>query len=269
MGDSMKNNAKNRKRVGLALGSGGARGFCHIGVLRVLKENNIPIDCISGCSMGAMVGACYCAGISLEKMESIVSKLTQRKILDFDISMKRSGVLKGERAISYVRNLIGDKKFEDCDIPFAVTATDVLKGELVTFTEGVLANAVRASISMPVVFQSVNLDEKDCLIDGGVIERIPIKAVRDLGADVVIAVDALGAPSPIDNINGLLNMVERAYLLMDWEGSKAKLAEADLVITPEQGARSIQTFKNNKESIEYGAEATLKMLPRIRELIEN
>ena len=258
---------KNRKKVGLALGSGGGRGFCHIGVLRVLQENNIPIDYMSGCSMGAMVGACYCSGIDLGKMDAIVSKLTQRKIMDIDISIKKSGVLRGDRAISYVTELIGDKKFEECDIPFAVTATDVLNGELVTFSSGVLVNAVRASMSLPVVFQSVNLDGKDCLIDGGVIERIPIKAVKDLGAEVVIAVDALGPPQKLDKISGLLNMIERAYLLMDWESSKIKLSEADLVITPEQGDRSIQTFKNNKESIEFGAEATRKMIPQIKELI--
>lgn len=258
---------ENRKTVGLALGSGGGRGFCHIGVLQVLKENNIPIDYMSGCSMGAMVGACYCAGVEVEKMNAIASKITQRKIMDIDISIKKSGVLRGDRAISYISELIGDAKFEDCEIPFAVTATDVLKGELVTFTKGVLTDAVRASMSLPVVFQSVNLDGKDCLIDGGVIERIPIKAVRDFGADVVIAVDALGPPTQLTEIKGLLNMTERAYLLMDWESSKVKLAEADLVITPEQGNRSIQSFKNNKESIEYGAEATRKMIPKIKELI--
>ncbi len=259
---------ENRKKVGLALGSGGGRGFCHIGVLRVLREHNIPIDFMSGCSMGAMVGACYCAGVDLEKMDAIVSKLTQRKIIDIDISIKKAGVLRGDRAISYVSDLIGDTKFEDCSIPFAVTATDVLAGELVTFTSGVMVDAVRASMSLPVIFQSVKLEGKNCLIDGGVIERIPIKAVRDFGADIVIAVDALGPPQKLTELSGLMNMTERAYLLMDWESSKIKLKEADIVITPDQGNRSIQTFKNNKESIEFGAEAALKMIPQIKEILE-
>lgn len=258
---------KSKKKIGLALGSGGARGFCHIGVLKVLEENHIPIDYVSGCSMGALVGACYCAGVSIDEMSQIVSSLTQRKIVDLDISIKKAGMLKGERALAYVKKLIGDIQFEDLKVPFAVTATDVLKGELVTFTQGIVTDAVRASMSVPVVFQSVKVEGKDCLIDGGVIERIPIKAVRDLGADIVIAVDALGPPKPIDEMSGLLNMIERVYLLMDWESSKTKLAQADLVITPEQGDRSMQKFIKNKESIEFGEEAARKMLPKIKEIV--
>jgi NTE family protein len=255
-----------RKKIGLALGSGGARGFCHIGVLQVLRENNIPIDFVSGCSMGAIVGGCFCTGVNLAEMESIAAKIVQRKMMDVDITFKKQGILKGNRAKSFIKKLLGDASFEDCPIPFAVTATDVCKGELVTFTSGSLTEAIRASFSIPAAFQSVEFMDK-CLIDGGVTERVPIRAVRDLGADAVIAVDALGPPEPVEKIDGFLDMIERAFMLLDWQSTKTKLAEADLVITPAQGNRRIRDFKNNRESVEFGRAAAKAALPDILKII--
>lgn len=260
---------KKRKKVGLALGSGGARGFCHLGVLKVLVENNIPIDYVSGCSMGALIGACFCAGNDVDKMIEMAPEITQIALMDVNISSRRYGLIKGDRAMRIVKKLVGDMTFADCAIPFVTTATEARKGKLVQFTEGPLIDAVRASISIPVAFHAVPADE-DYLIDGGVLERIPIPELREMGADVVIAVDALGPPS--DNFdftegNGLFNMLERTYLLMDWQGSQEKIKQADLLITPDQGDRSPFLFKDNEYSVEQGRIAALAALPEIRKLV--
>lgn len=258
-----------RKKVGLALGSGGARGFCHLGILKVLSDNNIPIDYVSGCSMGALVGACYCAGVSVDKMLDLAPRITQMSIMDLNISPKKHGLLKGERAMRIVRKLIGDTGFEDCTTPFIATATEARKGRLVTFTEGKLIDAVRASISIPIAFHAVT-EKEDILIDGGVLERIPILELKEMGADVVIAVDALGPPADefdFDAGNGFLSMIERTYLLMDWGNAKENLSAADLLITPDQGNRSPFVFKDNEYSVEQGRIAAEDMLPAIKELI--
>lgn len=258
-----------RKKVGLALGSGGARGFCHLGILKVLIENNIPIDFISGCSMGALIGGCYCAGASVDEMLKLAPRITQASIMDVNISPRRYGLIKGDRAMRIIHKLVGEKKIEECDLPFVATATDVKNGKLVKFTSGRLVDAIRASISIPVAFHAVTTPD-EYLVDGGVLERVPIEELKEMGADVIIAVDALGPPAN-DFVatagKAFLSMIERTYLLMDWEGTKEKLKAADIVITPDQGLRSIAVFKDNAYSIAQGEKAALEALPKIREIL--
>ena len=257
------------KKVGLALGSGGARGFCHIGVLQAFEENNIPIHCIAGCSHGALVGGCYAAGVSVEKMKEVSAKSTVNAIMDFNISFKNNGFIKGAKAIKIVRKLVGEKKIEECDIPFRATATNVNTGELVVFDSGSLLDAMRASMSIPILFHALEKNKGTVLVDGGVLERIPINAARSMGADVVIAVDAIGYPeNDFERNRGFVKMFERIYRLMDWEGNKDKIKLADLVITPDQGDRSIIDFnKDNLLSVKYGYDEAIKMMPQILELI--
>lgn len=257
-----------RKKIGLALGSGGARGFCHVGVLQAFEENNIPIDFITGCSHGSLVGGCYASGITVEKMKEVAKKSTTTSIVDLNISLKNNGLIKGQKAINIIKNLIGDKQIEDCEIPFKATASNVCTGELVVFDKGSLLDAMRASISIPIAFHAVEQDKDNVLVDGGVIERIPIPAVKEMGADVVIAVDALGPlKDDFKRTKGFLNMIERVYLMLDWQSSKEKLKQADLVISPDQGERSIVDFKDNLYSVQCGYDAAIAAMPRILELI--
>lgn len=259
------------KKVGLALGSGGARGFCHIGVLKAFEECNIPVYCISGCSHGALVGGCYAAGVGIEKMTEVAKTSTMNAIVDLNISFKNNGFLKGQKAVKIVKKLVGDTLIEDCAIPFRATACNVNTAELVVFKSGPLLNAMRASMSIPIIFHAVEQSKDSVLVDGGVIERVPISSARDMGADIVIAVDAIGAPSgDFVRNRGFAKMFERIYTIMDWEGTKDKLKEADLVITPDQGRRSIIDFdKNNALSIQYGYEAAMKAMPKISEMISD
>ncbi|MDE6398267.1 MAG: patatin-like phospholipase family protein [Clostridiales bacterium] len=256
-----------RKKVGLALGGGGARGFCHIGVLQVLEENGIPVDFVSGCSMGAIVGGCFCAGVSLEQLQKIAQKITQRVVLDINISKRRYGLVRGTRAVKTIQPLVGDKCIEDCGIPFRATATDVRSGTLKVLESGKLIDAMRASMSIPVAFHAVETG-KEILVDGGVLERIPIDSCRAMGADVVIAVDALGGMPHSDYIpNGMLGIMERCCLLMDWQSCKENVKKADLLIVPEQGNRSSYRFKDNAYSVRQGRVAAEQLLPQIREII--
>ncbi len=256
-----------RKTIGLALGGGGARGFCHIGVLEVLEESGIPVDFVSGCSMGAIVGGCYCAGVSVAALHVVARKITQKVVMDIDISKRRCGLVSGKRAVKTLQPLVGEKNIEDCRIPFRATATDVRSGTLKVLHSGKLIDAMRASMSIPVAFHAVERGE-ELLVDGGVLERIPIDSCRAMGADIVIAVDALGgAPSKDYVPDGMLSIVERSCLLMDWQTCRENIKKADLLIVPEQGNRTTYRFKDNEYSIERGRIAAREMLPHIKEII--
>lgn len=260
-----------RKKIGLALGSGGARGFCHIGVLQVFEENNIPIDFISGCSMGSLVAGCYALGASTDQLIEASKKVSQFSVMDLGLVINKTGFFKGERAMTMVNQIINDKTFDDTKIPLRITAANITQGNLVTFDSGPIIFAMRASISIPAIYQAVPDYNGELLVDGGVLERIPIKAIRDLGAEIVIAVDALGPVrgdfAPSKGIRNIGDMIERAYLMMDWKNAVDNLKQADLVITPDQGNRSIYVFKDNEASIQAGRVAAEQMLPEILKLI--
>jgi NTE family protein len=174
--------------IGLALGSGGARGLAHIGVIQVLEEHGISIDVVAGSSIGALVGALYGSGNDGEALHRIASDATLLKIMPlFDPSL-RHGFLGGTKLERLIKKFVGGRRVEDCRIPLAVIATDLRSGEVVIFREGDLASVVRASISVPWVFRPVKVDGR-LLADGGLSMPVPAEPVRDIGADVVIAVD--------------------------------------------------------------------------------
>lgn len=257
----------NRKKIGLALGGGGARGFCHIGVIEVFLENNIPIDFVSGCSMGSIVGGCYAAGVSISELCDLCDTINQSVVMDIQLSKRNFGFIKGNRAVSVIESLVGDKLIEECNIPFRATATDLSNAELRVFDSGKLIDAMRASMSIPIAFHAVE-EEGSILVDGGVLETIPIDCCRAMGADVVIAVDALGGKPPKGyEPNDLVDVIERSYMLLNWSASRENEKKADLVICPDQGYRSIMRFKDNMYSVEQGRIAAREMLPKIIEAI--
>lgn len=258
------------KKIGLALGSGGARGFCHIGVLQAFEEYKIPIHCIAGCSHGALVGGCYAAGVSVDDMKKVAKKSTIGAIMDVNVSLKNNGLMKGRRASNIVKKLVGSKKIEDCAVRFCATACNINTGKLHTFKDGELLYAMRASMSIPIIFHAVEENKDTVYVDGGVIERIPIQAVKDMGADIVVAVDAIGPPQ--ENFirkRGFIKMFERTFYLMDWESTKEKIKQADIVITPIQDDRSVMDFnKDNLMSVKCGYDAAVAAMPDIKKIID-
>ena len=179
---------KKRLKIGLALGGGSAKGFAHIGVLKVLHKNKIYPDYIAGTSAGAMVGALYAAGHSPEQIEEMAQKTDWKKVLDFTIP--KQGLLAGKLMENKIRKELGGKTFSQLNIPFQAVAYNLDLHEKVVFSKGDVAKAVRASLSIPGVFAPLKI-EGHRYIDGGVVDPTPFDVVRDMGADYIIAVDLL------------------------------------------------------------------------------
>jgi NTE family protein len=177
------------KRVGLALGSGGARGWAHLGVLQALREKNIQVECIAGTSMGALVGAFVAAGRE-PVLRELAENLDWRRLRQFfwEVSLSRSGLTDGKKLLEELRKLIGVKEFRELELPFRAVATDLDSGREVVLSSGNLLQAVRASISIPGVFSPENIGKR-LLVDGGLVNPVPVNVVRAMGAQIVIAVD--------------------------------------------------------------------------------
>ncbi|MCL2861281.1 MAG: patatin-like phospholipase family protein [Firmicutes bacterium] len=259
-----------KKKLGLALGAGAFRGFCHIGVIEALKEHNIEIDMISGCSMGAIIGGCVAAGISIEQVkEMVLSIKRRRKIMEFNLFTPKKGAVSGKRISAILKETLGDISIEDAKIPFAATAVDFKKGELITFNSGVMRDILRASMSIPGLFRPVSVGKYEVLVDGCVLESVPVDATLSLGADVVVAVDALGPPKDIGKMRGLLSTLKRTFVLACWEKDKIKMQKADIIITPEMKGVSLFGLKHRKQSIKEGYDSTIEKIPQILELLRN
>ncbi|GHV01918.1 putative NTE family protein YlbK [Clostridia bacterium] len=252
-------------KIGLALGAGGARGMCHVGVLQALEENGITPDLITGSSMGAVIGGAYASGLDVEHIMALTRSVNNHLIRDLHIRLKQLGIFKGRRVEKLFNRHIGDATFEDCKIPFACTAVDVESGKLKLFTEGHLWKAIRASMSIPVAFQPVEIDGR-LYMDGGVLCRIPIAQIREMGADVVIAVDALGSLSSGKRPNGILDMALRFYDILDWAYSRHRLQGADIMLTPSV-ERSIMDFQKVRPVIDAGYQCTMDQMTEIKKAV--
>ncbi len=179
---------KKRKRIGVALGSGSARGWSHIGVLRCLQEADIPIDVVCGASMGAVVGGSWAAGF-LEEMETLVRDLRWPDIFRFlEVRLPRSGFMEGDKITSYLKERLTDLRIEDLPVTFGAVASDLYSGREVWLRKGSLIDAMRASISVPVMFTPYP-EGSHWLLDGGLVNPVPVSLCRALGADVVVAVN--------------------------------------------------------------------------------
>lgn len=178
-------------KIGLALGSGGARGLAHIGVLKALHEEDVTISCIAGSSMGALVGAVYASTQSIDSLMELAESITWQQLIRLFIpTLSKSGLVDGEKVVELLQQWIPAQDFRDLAIPLALEATDIINGTLVTLTEGELLPAIRASISIPIVFTPISINGRT-LVDGGLISPVPVEAVRNMGADFVIGVNVL------------------------------------------------------------------------------
>ena len=189
MSNSSQDSAPARPRIGLALGSGGARGWAHVGVLRRLQEMNVPIDCVAGTSIGAIMGAVFAAN-RLDVLEDLSRQLDWRRVamLFVEVNFPRAGLLTGKRIRQLLQEIVRVQRIEDLSIPFAAVAANLRTGEQVVFTRGGVVDAIRASIAIPGIFVPA-LHEGQHLVDGGTINPVPVDVVASMGADIVIAVD--------------------------------------------------------------------------------
>lgn len=252
---------RRRKKVGLALSGGSVRGAAHLGVLEVLEREGIRPDYVAGVSAGSAVGAAYCAGLDLEEIKRIALGLQWRKL--GRVTRPRLGLLDGRRLEQYVEEIIGPRQFDELEIPFAAVAVDIVRGELVVLKEGPVARAVRASCALPGLFTPVEIGEQ-MLVDGGVLNNLPVSTVRDMGADYVIAVDLLPPTiwgSRPQNVFELLFL--SFYTLMRAAHSEA--AEADCLIVPAIGEFNWVDFSQVPALIEKGREAAEAKIEQIKE----
>lgn len=261
------------KKIGLALGSGGARGVAHLGVLKALEEEGIRPDYITGCSMGSVVGAGYSLGLSVEEMYSIVKKLKAVQLIDVTaLPITRMAVTRGNKMRNLLLSKLGDTTFEDLKIPFRCVASDLYSGRLVTLSEGKVATAVAASSSMPTVFPPVKTHGQ-MLVDGGVLCRVPTQQCKEMGADVVIAVDVLdNTKEKVKKVTNIVSMVMRIFDMMDYNGSEMKKqllgTENEFWLVPEMKGLSQYAVKDADRAYEEGYLYTRAHIDEIKEFIK-
>lgn len=253
-----------KPKIGLALGGGSARGFAHIGVLKVLEKAGIKVDYLSGCSMGALIGAFYASGMKMSMLERLSKAVGRRDWLDLTVS--RLGFVSGNKIEQIIYFLTRRSHFSDLKIPLAIVAVDLYTGQKVIFKEGLVARAVRASISIPGYFIPVEMDGK-LLVDGGVLDRIPADIVREMGAGYVIAVDT-GSYLENNKVNTVLDVITRSFDIMIREISSYRLTSANLVITPDLSGIAPSQYDKAGEAISQGEKAAKEALPEILAFLE-
>ncbi|MCP8616623.1 patatin-like phospholipase family protein [Salirhabdus salicampi] len=253
-----------RPKVGLALGSGGARGFSHLGVLKVLTEHNISIDYIAGTSMGALIGAFYGAGQTVDQLYTL-AKTFKRKFF-LDVTVPRMGFIQGDRLKEYIQLFTYGKKLEEFHIPVAIVAANLNTGKKVVFQKGDAASAVRASIGIPGIFVPEKM-EKHLLVDGGVIDRVPVSVVRDMGADIVIAVDC-SQFTPKEEINSIYDVILQSIDIMQHQIVKMREVNANIVLKPKVSHHSLNDFSYVESIIEEGEKVATAHIKHVIDVIE-
>jgi NTE family protein len=247
---------KKEKKTGLGLGGGAVLGAVHVGVLKVLKEKNIKIDCVSGTSIGAFIGALYAFGVDTDEIEKMTRDLRWLDISE--ISLSKFGLMNNEKFGELLIKHIGDKNIEDAKVPLRIIATDIATGEKVILEMGNLANAVRASACIPGIFKPMEIDGR-MLVDGGIVENVPVTPLVDLGADHIIAVQltvSAAAKRPEHIIEVLLNTFE----FMITNISKPYLEDVDVLIKPDLSDFDKVDTDQISDLIRKGYEEAEKML---------
>lgn len=252
-----------RPTIGLALGSGGLRGLAHIGVLTVLEREGLPVNFIAGCSIGSLVGSLYAAGLDSETLLKLAKSLKRRHWIDFVIP--RIGLVAGSRTLETLRLLTQRKRFDELAVDLAVVATDLTTGEEVIFREGEVAEAVRASISVPGVFAPYSYGGR-LLVDGAVVNPTPMDVARRMGADIVIAVDLVpdGNTAAITNI---FDVIIQSIDIVEKQLFKQREHYCDLLVRPDVGHISPSSFTSIDECVGLGIKAMEESLPELNRLL--
>ncbi|HSD21241.1 MAG TPA: patatin-like phospholipase family protein [Anaeromyxobacter sp.] len=255
-------------RIALVLGGGAARGFAHIGVIRVLEQERIPVDLVVGTSVGSLIGAVYASHRDSFELEWTAFQLDKDDLFDFGIvnAVVGMGYAKGEKLERFVRENVKQKEIEKLRIPFAAVAADLNWGERVVLDKGSVARAVRASSAIPGVFEPVEHQGK-LLVDGGVVDNIPIDVAKAKGADLVIAVD-IGADVGNTDIKNVVDVMLQATNIMFAVNVGFRRQGADVLVQPKVGGVGMLDFSKKKECMLAGIEAARGAVPRIRAAID-
>ncbi len=256
-----------RPKIALVLGGGAARGFAHVGVIRALEQEKIPVDMIIGTSVGSLIGAIYANDTNSFELEWTAFSLEKDDLFDYGIlsAITGMGLANGDKLEAFVKSKISAANIENLKLPFAAVATDLNRGTMVVLDKGPVARAVHASSAIPGVFTPVDFQGK-LLVDGGLVNNLPVSVARDRGADLVIAVDISENVTNF-NITNLVDVVLQAVNIMFNENVKNKKRDADVLITPAVGDVGMLDFTQKKRCMQAGIEAAQKAMPEIRKKI--
>ena len=247
-------------RLGLALGGGAARGFAHIGVIQVLEEAGIRPDLVVGTSAGSLVAALYAHGKTGTELASMALTMDEGAITDWAFPSR--GLIRGEALARYVREQTGGQLIEQMKLPLGIVATDLDSGAGVLFRRGDTGTAVRASSSVPAVFQPVRIGERE-YVDGGLVSPVPVRYAREMGAEMVIAVD-ISSPPDGAATDGTMKLLLQTFAIMGKSINRFELREADVVLRPALVGVSSADFTARVRAIRSGREKAAELLPEIK-----
>ena len=252
-------------KIGVALGGGAFRGLAHIGALQVMEQNGIVPDIVTGTSMGSLVGGVYACGMDLKLMERFCYSISEKDLVD--VCRPKEGIVAGNRIELMLRTLTGNKTFDQTRMTFAAVATDLALGERVVMTEGSIYQAIRASISIPGIFNPYRIDGRT-YVDGGVVDRVPISAARELGADFVIGIDVGYHGGEVECDGSLVKIILHTLEVMEWQIMQRTVNTADINIVPALAHINPASMAQAEECIRIGREEMEARMPDLLEAIE-
>ncbi|MBI5203985.1 MAG: patatin-like phospholipase family protein [Nitrospirae bacterium] len=250
-------------KIAVVLGAGASKGFAHIGVLKVLEANKIPVHMIVGTSAGSFVGSLYAYGFNAFDLQKLSFSIEKGDVID--LAIPDNGFIKGEKLEEYVNRTLRNTPLEKLKIPFYAVATDIQAGREVVFGTGNAGTAVRASCSIPGIFRPANISGR-MYVDGGVVSPVAVDAAKKYGADIVIAVDIAG---DVDSYQpqGTMETILQSINIMYSKLAAIQLARADIVIKPKVGYIGSSDFSKRHEAVLEGEKAAIEMLPKIQEIV--
>ena len=253
-------------KLGLALGGGAARGFAHVGVIAVLEEAGLRPQLVVGTSAGSLVAAMYASGKSSAQLQQTALNLEEVAITDWMLPLVGRGMFRGDALARYVNDLVSGRLIENMAMPLGIVATDLHSGQAVLFQLGDTGTAVRASSAVPAVFVPVKIGTRE-YVDGGLVAPVPVKFARQMGADVVLAVD-ISAPPEGNAADGTLQILLQTFAIMGKTINQYELQGADVVVRPSpQGLKSAD-FSARQRAMDAGRAAMLAALPALRAKLE-
>lgn len=253
---------KRAPKIGLVLGGGAARGFAHVGVIQALEEAGIKPDLVVGTSAGSLVAAIYASGKTGAQLQTISENMEEAALTDWTLPLFSRGMLRGDALARYVSSQVGGKTIEAMAMPLGIVATDLHSGRGVLFARGDTALAVRASSAVPAVFQPVKIGSRE-YVDGGLVSPVPVRYARQMGAQLVIAVDISATPESNPAL-GSLEILLQTFAIMSQSINTFELLEADVVVRPALNKVSSADFASKRQSIEAGRAAMRALLPQLK-----
>ncbi|MDP1901909.1 MAG: patatin-like phospholipase family protein [Rubrivivax sp.] len=247
-------------RIGLALGGGAARGFAHIGVIQVLEESGIKPDLVVGTSAGSLVAAMYASGKSGHEMAGLAQTMDEGMLTDW--SFPARGLIRGEALARYAREQTGGRSIEQMKMPLGIVATDLDSGAPILFQRGDTGAAVRASSAVPAVFQPVLIGTRE-YVDGGLVSPVPVRFARQMGAEMVIAID-ISSPPDGNATSDVMKMLLQTFSIMGRSINQFELKDADVVLRPAMAGVSSADFAARMKAIQAGRDVALKLLPELK-----